>query len=68
MLSEKEKQEMLKGLDEVYARRKTYIIENENPQDYVIINGIRVRKIKGSFEDYAKTNGLINAKDIEWSK
>lgn len=58
---------LLRGIDEYCRNRKNMLQEDIN-REIIEINGIKMTKISGSFEEYAKKNNLINANDIIWSK
>ena len=68
MLSDNEKKKLLEGLDKIYANRPQSILEEEPHYETVMIGEYKARKISGSFEDYAKSNGLVNVKDVQWSR
>lgn len=67
MLSSNEEKELLRGLDKVYAQRPQDLLEEVEQCTTITVGGYTVRKINGSFEEYARVNGLINVNDIQWS-
>lgn len=66
-MDENKKKELLKGLDEYYANRRDILNESDDSQ-IVEINGLKVRKINGTIEDYAREHNLVNIQDVQWSK
>lgn len=67
-MNEQERKDILKGLDEVYAKRPQTLLNESSQFETVMIGGYAVKKISGSFNDYAKSNGLINIDDVQWSR
>lgn len=66
-MTEDKKQFLLRGLDEYYANRKDISSESDDSQ-IVEVNGLKVRKIKGTIEDYAKEHNLVSVESIQWTK
>lgn len=63
IMQEDKKTRLLKGLDEYYKRRN--IMVNESTEETVTIGNITAIKINCSFEEYAKSKGLINVRDVQ---
>ena len=66
-MDEKRKKELLKGLDEYYSKRRDILNESDDSQ-IIEIDGLKVRKIKGTIADYAREHNLVNIDDIQWVK
>ena len=66
MLSEQKKKRLNKGLKEYYSKRRNTLTESTE-KEIIQIGNLSVTKINGSFDNYAKSKGLINIKDIQWN-
>ncbi|MBR5716707.1 MAG: hypothetical protein IKX59_08975 [Bacteroidales bacterium] len=66
-MDEKKKKELLKGLGEYYSNRRDILNESDDSQ-IIEIDGLKVRKIKGTIADYAREHNLINIEDMQWEK
>lgn len=67
MLTEKEKQEMLKDIDEIYAKKR-YLNENLDDGKIITVGNLIVRQVNCSMEEYIEAHGLVEVKDIQWNK
>ena len=65
-MNNKQRQELLKGLDEYYTNHKELLKESFSQENTVEINGLTHIQVDCSAEEWVKSLGGVNIEDIRW--
>lgn len=65
-MDEEKKKELLKGLDEYYAKRTDLFSESDTSQKTVEINGLTYIQVDCTAEEWIESVGGVNIEDIQW--
>ena len=66
VMDKKQKQELLKGLNEYYANYRELLRESDIQENTVEINGLTHIQVDCSAEEWIKSVGGVNIEDIKW--
>ena len=65
-MNKKQRQELLKGLDEYYANHKELLKESNTLENTIEINGLTHIQVDCSAEEWIELVGGVNFEDIKW--
>ena len=65
-MDSKKKKELLKGLDEYYAKRTDLLTECDSLQETIEINGFTHIVVNTTIDEWAKSVGAVDIEEIQW--